>query len=208
MIGTRWIAARAGFEKRLRDDMADKVNVITIVGSLRKGSYNAALARELPKCAPAGMSISAAPSWEKFPIYNADDQNSTGFPADVTALSEAVRAADGVIFVTPEYNYGIPGGLKNAIDWVSRIKDQPFKDKPVAIQSATGGPMGGGRMQYQLRQAMVFLNAFTFNTPEIFVGSAHTKFNDKMEFTDEAGINFIKQQLAGFEAMIRKFTGK
>jgi chromate reductase len=188
--------------------MADKVNVITIVGSLRKGSYNAALARELPKFAPAGMGISAAPSWEKFPIYNADDQNSTGFPADVTALSDAVRAADGVIFVTPEYNYGIPGGLKNAIDWVSRVKDQPFKDKPIAIQSATGGPMGGGRMQYHLRQAMVFLNAYTFNTPEIFVGSAHTKFNDKMEFTDEAGVNFIKQQLAGFETMIRKLTGK
>jgi chromate reductase len=188
--------------------MADKVNVITIVGSLRKGSYNAALARELPKFAPAGMSISAAPPWEHFPIYNADVQGASGFPADVTALSDAVRAADGVIFVTPEYNYGVPGGLKNAIDWVSRIKDQPFKDKPVAIQSATGGPMGGGRMQYQLRQAMVFLNAFTFNTPEIFVGSAHTKFDDKMIFLDEVGINFIKQQLAGFEALIRKLTGK
>jgi chromate reductase len=187
--------------------MADKVNVITIVGSLRKGSYNAALARELPKFAPAGMSIAAAPSWAKFPIYNADDQ-ANGFPADVTALSEAIRAADGVLFVTPEYNYGIPGGLKNAIDWISRTKDQPFKDKSVAIQSATGGPLGGGRMQYHLRQAMVFLNAYTFNTPEIFVGSAHTKFTDKMEFTDEAGIGFIKQQLAGFEAMIRKLTGK
>jgi chromate reductase len=68
--------------------------------------------------------------------------------------------------------------------------------------------MGGGRMQYQLRQAMVFLNAFTFNTPEIFVGSAHTKFDDKMIFLDEVGINFIKQQLAGFEALIRKLTGK
>jgi len=188
--------------------MAAKVNVITIVGSLRKGSFNAALARELPKLAPEGMTITASPSWADLPIYNADDQGATGFPATATTLSDAIRAADGVIFVTPEYNYGIPGGLKNAIDWVSRIKDQPFKDKPVAIQSATGGPMGGGRMQYHLRQAMVFLNAYTFNTPEIFVGSAHTKFNDKMEFTDEAGIKFIKQQLAGFEAMIRKLTGK
>lgn len=185
-----------------------KVNVITIVGSLRKGSFNAALARELPKFAPAGMSITAAPHWESFPIYNADAQGATGFPVAVTALSDAVRAADGVMFVTPEYNYGIPGGLKNAIDWVSRIKDQPFKDKAVAIQSATGGPMGGARMQYHMRQAMVFLNAFTFNTPEIFVGSAHTKFNDKMEFTDEAGIKFITQQLTGFEALIRKLTGK
>src|SRR5882724_3425075 len=188
--------------------MADKLNVITIVGSLRKGSYNAALARELPKFAPAGMSITAAPQWADLPIYNADDQNTTGFPATATKLTDAVRAADGVIFVTPEYNYSIPGGLKNAIDWVSRMKDQPFKDKPVAIQSATGGPMGGARMQYHLRQAMVFLNAFTFNTPEIFVGAAHTKFNDKMEFTDEAGIKFITQQLVGFEAFVRKLTGK
>jgi chromate reductase len=114
-----------------------------------------------------------------------------------------------VLFVTPEYNYGIPGGLKNAIDWVSRMKDQPFKEKPVAIQSATGGPMGGARMQYHLRQAMVFLNAFTFNTPEIFVGSAPTKFDEKtLEFKDEAGIKFITQQLAAFEAFIRKLTGK
>ena len=188
--------------------MADKLNVITIVGSLRKGSYNAALARELPKWQPEGMNITASPPWASFPIYNADDQNTTGFPKDVEAFADAIRKADGVIFVTPEYNYGVPGGLKNAIDWVSRLKDQPFKDKPVAIQSATGGPMGGARMQYHLRQAMVFLNAFTFNTPEIFVGSAHTKFNDKMEFTDEAGIKFITQQLAGFEAFIRKLSGK
>ena len=188
--------------------MAERLNVITIVGSLRKGSYNAALARELPKFAPAGMNIVASPPWAGFPIYNADDQNTTGFPKEVETLADAVRKADGVIFVTPEYNYGIPGGLKNAIDWLSRLKDQPFKDKPVAFQSATGGPMGGARMQYHLRQAMVFLNAFTFNTPEIFVGAAHTKFNDKMEFTDEAGIKFITQQLAGFEAFIRKLSGK
>jgi chromate reductase len=189
--------------------MADKVNVITIVGSLRKGSFNAALARQLPKWQPAGMTITASPHWADLPIYNADDQNSTGFPATATKLSDAVRAADGVIFVTPEYNYGIPGGLKNAIDWVSRMKDQPFKDKPVAIQSATGGPMGGARMQYHLRQAMVFLNAFTFNTPEIFVGSAPTKFDEKtMEFKDENGIKFITQQLAAFEGFIRKLTGK
>jgi chromate reductase, NAD(P)H dehydrogenase (quinone) len=189
--------------------MADKLNVITIVGSLRKGSFNAALARQIPKWAPPGMSITAAPDWADLPIYNADDQNSTGFPATATKLADAIRAADGVIFVTPEYNYSIPGGLKNAIDWVSRIKDQPFKDKPVAIQSATGGPMGGARMQYHLRQAMVFLNAFTFNTPEIFVGMAQTKFDEKtMEFKDEAGIKFITQQLAGFEGFIRKLSGK
>ena len=189
--------------------MADRLNVITIVGSLRKGSYNAALARQLPKWQPEGMNITASPPWSGFPIYNADDQNTTGFPKDVETLADAIRKADGVIFVTPEYNYGIPGGLKNAIDWLSRLKDQPFINKPVAIQSATGGPLGGGRMQYQLRQAFVFLDALQFNKPEIFVGMAHTKFDEKaMEFKDEAGINFIKQQLAGFEKFIRKVSGK
>src|SRR5438105_5326563 len=189
--------------------MADTLNVISICGSLRKGSFNAALQRALPGLAPDDMKIAAAPPWASFPIYNADDQNTTGFPAAVMTLVEAIRAADGVIFVTPEYNYSIPGGLKNAIDWVSRVQNQPLKEKPVAIQSATGGPLGGGRMQYHLRQAMVFLNAYTFNTPEIFVGMAQTKFDEKtMEFKDEAGIKFITQQLAAFEGFIRKLSGK
>jgi len=188
--------------------MADVLNVLSICGSLRKGSFNAALQRALPGLAPDDMKIAAAPPWASFPIYNADDQNTTGFPAAVMTLVEAIRAADGVIFVTPEYNYSIPGGLKNAIDWVSRVQNQPLKDKPVAIQSATGGPMGGARMQYHLRSAMVFLNALTFNTPEIFVGTAQNKFDDKLELKDETTIKFVKQQLAGFAAFIRKVGGK
>jgi chromate reductase len=189
--------------------MADKLNVITIAGSLRKGSFNAALARQLPKFAPEGMSIVEAPPWGDIPVYNADVQNSSGFPATATALSDAIRAADGVIIVSPEYNYGVPGGLKNAIDWVSRMKDQPFKDKPVALQSVAGGPLGGGRVQYQWRQILVFLEAMAFLRPEVFVGMAAQKFDEKtLEFKDEAGINFIKQQLAGFEKFIRKVGGK
>ena len=188
--------------------MADKLNVITIVGSLRKGSYNAALARQLPQWAPEDMSITAAPAWADLPTYNADDQ-AKGFPETATKLADAIRAADGVIIVSPEYNYGVPGGVKNAIDWVSRMKDQPFKDKPVAIQSVAGGPLGGGRVQYQWRQIMVFLEALAFTRPEVFVGMAGQKFDEKtLEFKDEAGINFIKQQLAGFEKFIRKVSGK
>ena len=188
--------------------MADKLNVITIVGSLRKGSYNAALARQLPQWAPEGMSITAAPAWADLPTYNADDQ-AKGFPETATKLADAIRAADGVIIVSPEYNYGVPGGVKNAIDWVSRMKEQPFKDKPVAIQSVAGGPLGGGRVQYQWRQIMVFLEALAFTRPEVFVGMAGQKFDEKtLEFKDEPGINFIKQQLAGFEKFIRKVSGK
>ena len=188
--------------------MADRLNVITIAGSLRKGSFNAALARQLPKWAPEGMSITAAPAWADLPTYNADEQ-AKGFPETATKLADAIRAADGVIIVSPEYNYGVPGGLKNAIDWLSRIKDQPFKDKPVALQSVAGGPLGGGRVQYQWRQIMVFVEAQVFLRPEVFVGMAAQKFDEKtLEFKDEAGINFIKQQLAGFEKYIRKVSAK
>src|SRR2546430_4762 len=122
-------------------------NVLGIFGSLRKGSYNAMLARALPALAPDGMTFTTAPRVDTMPHYNFDDQNATGFPPSVTAFADAIRAADGVMIVSPEYNWTIPGTLKNAIDWVSRMKDQPFKDKPVALQSASGALLGGSRMQ-------------------------------------------------------------
>src|SRR5205807_6259935 len=143
------------------------MNVLTICGSLRKGSYNAALARALPALAPEGMTLTAAPRVDTIPHYNHDDQEATGFPPSVTAFADAIRVADGVIIVSPEYNWTIPGTLKNAIDWVSRMPDQPFKEQAAAIQSASGGPMGGSRMQYHMRQLLIYLNAFTFGTPEI-----------------------------------------
>ena len=101
-------------------------------------------------------------------------------------LSDAIRAADGVIFRTPEYNFSLPGELKNAIDWVSRLPNQPFAGKPIAIQSASPGPLGGGRVQYDLRRAMVFLDALTLNKPEIFIGSCASKFDDKTGELKEA----------------------
>jgi chromate reductase len=126
--------------------VADKqLDVLVICGSLRKGSYNAALARTLPALAPAGLKLRPAPAFDKFPIYNHDIQDTTGFPAEVKTWADAIRGADGLIIVSPEYNWSIPGGLKNAIDWVSRMKDQPFKDKPVALQSAAGGITCGSR---------------------------------------------------------------
>jgi chromate reductase len=179
-------------------------NVITICGSLRKGSFNNILANALPALAPEGMKIAPSPSWAGFPVYNADIQNGTGFPAEVEALAAAIRAADGVIIVTPEYNYSVPGGLKNAIDWVSRLKDQPFVNKPVAIQSASMGPLGGPRAQYHLRQMLVFLDALAFNKPEIFVGGAQNKLDAEKGLTDEPTRDIIKQQLAAFEKFIAR----
>jgi len=189
--------------------MADALNVLTICGSLRKASYNAMLQRALPALAPAGMKLTPSPAFADFPIYNADIQNTTGFPAQVKVLADAIRAADGVIFVTPEYNFSIPGGLKNAIDWVSRLENQPFAGKPVALQSASPGPVGGARMQYDLRKSMVFLDAFTLNKPEIFVGNCASKFDDKTgELKDETARNFIKQQLEAFAKLIVRLRAK
>lgn len=118
------------------------MQILTICGSLRKGSFNKSIINALPALAPASMKFVEAPSFASFPIYNADDQNSSGFPAAIEKLADAIRLADGVVIVSPEYNYSVPGGLKNALDWVSRLKEQPFVNKPVALMSASGGPMG------------------------------------------------------------------
>jgi chromate reductase, NAD(P)H dehydrogenase (quinone) len=184
------------------------INTLMICGSLRKGSFNRALMNTLPALAPAGMTLGEAPPFRGFPLYDADLQTGSGFPADVVALADAIRAADGVIFISPEYNWTIPGALKNALDWVSRLSNQPFKDKPVAIQSATGGALGGARMQYQLRMAMTYLNAFVFGTPEVFVGMAQTKFDEKtLALKDEPTRKVIAQQLAAFEVFIARVKG-
>jgi len=190
--------------------MADRtLNVVSICGSLRQGSYNAALARTLPQLAPEGLSLKPAPAWDQMPIYNFDIQNTTGFPATVTAWADAIRSADGVIIVSPEYNWSIPGGLKNAIDWVSRMKDVPFKDKPVAIQSCAGGVLGGARMQYHLRQSLTSVDALLFGRPEILVTFAAKKFDEKtLALTDQPTIDIVKQQLAGFETFIRRLNGR
>jgi chromate reductase len=185
------------------------LDVIVICGSLRKDSFNAALARALPSLAPPGMALKPAPAWDKFPVYNADIQNSTGFPAEVTAWADAIRSADGVIIVSPEYNWSIPGGLKNAIDWSSRLKDVPFTNKPVALQSCSGGLLGGGRMQYHLRMSLTAIDAFMFGKPEVLVNFSAKKFDEKtLALTDQPTMDMVKLQLAGFEKFIRRLSGK
>jgi chromate reductase len=184
--------------------MADQLNVLVICGSLRKGSYNAALARALPELAPPEMKFTSAPAYDGLPMYNADIQQASGFPPASEALAAAIRKADGVIIVSPEYNWTIPGALKNAIDWVSRMQEQPFKEKPVAIQSCSMGPLGGSRMQYHMRMSLTYLNAFTFGTPEVIVSMAQNKFDKDLKLTDETTRNFVKQQLAGFAKFITR----
>jgi len=159
--------------------------------------------KELPELAPEEMRIAEAPPYRDFPPYDADVQRSRGFPEGVVRLADAIRDADGVVFVTPEYNFGIPGALKNAIDWVSRLENQPFAGKPVALQSASPGPVGGARMQYDLRRSMVFLDALALNKPEIFIGFCAQRIDAQTgRITDEKTREFIRTQLAAFGEFI------
>ena len=183
--------------------MTQACSVVTLCGSLRKGSYNAAIQRALPGLAPEGMRVTALGSVGELPLYDADVQ-AQGFPQPVQAMAEAIRAADGLIFVTPEYNYSMPGVLKNAIDWLSRLPQQPFAGKPVAIQSASMGALGGARAQYHLRQSLIFLDAYCLNRPEVMVAAAQTKVSEAGELTDAAMREFIGKQLAAFAGFIAR----
>src|SRR4029078_11781869 len=157
------------------------------------------------RLAPEGMTIKEGPSFAKLPIYNFDDQQSTGFPKDRDALHEAVRAAHGGLIVSAEYNWSIPGGLKNAIDWLSRYKEVSFKDKPCCIQSAAPGLLGGSLMQYHLRMALQSVDASLFGKPEVIVNMAASKFAEG-KLTDQGATYVITQHLAAFGKFISRVT--
>jgi chromate reductase len=176
------------------------LNIVGLCGSLRAASYNRMLMRLAESLMPASMKLQAA-EWRDVPVFDADAL-AKGFPPSVSALRDQVRNADGILIVTPEYNFSIPGGLKNVIDWLSRGEDQPFAGKPVAILTASPGPVGGARVQYDLRKVMLFVNAMTLVKPEVFVGSAAGKFNAEGVCTDEATRKFVGAQMAAFESWI------
>lgn len=169
------------------------MKIAGISGSLRTGSFNSALLRAAQAAAPEDMEIEIE-SIADIPPYNADVQ-SAGFPVVVDRLVDRIRQADGVLIATPEYNYSIPGVLKNAIDWVSRADDQPFNGKAVAIMGASMGLLGTARAQYHLRQVFVFLNAMVMNRPEVFVGAAHTKHDEAGNLIHEGTREFLASYL-------------
>jgi chromate reductase len=183
--------------------MPDTLNIVAISGSLRTKSFNTSLLRAMQNIADASMSIDIA-TLKGVPVYDGDDEETSGVPQIVTDLAERIRAADGVIIATPEYNFTIPGGLKNATDWISRVKDQPFGNKPVGVAGAAAGPLGTARSQYQLRQNLVGLSALTMSKPEVFVGSAHSKFAADSSLADEETGKFLKLWLDAFDAWVRR----
>jgi chromate reductase len=178
------------------------MNVLGISGSLRQGSYNSMALRAAQKLAPSGINVEIA-DISRIPMYN-DDVRAAGEPAEVAALKAKVRAADAVLLVTPEYNFSIPGVLKNTLDWMSRPPEPPFDGKVVAMMGASQGPVGTARVQYDLRKVLVFMNAFAVNKPEVFISSAQTKFNAQGELTDEPTAKFITDLLLAMQALKKR----
>lgn len=172
------------------------MNVLAISGSLRKASYNTALLRVARAIAPDGMSLEIS-TLDDIPLYNGD-VDGTDKPAVVHELGTAIRAADGILIATPEYNFSISGVLKNAIDWVSRIEDQPLAGKPLGIMGAAAGGLGTARAQYHLRQVFVYLDVRVMNRPELFVGSAYKKFDPDGNLTDSETSKFLKAYMVSF----------
>ncbi len=181
---------------------SDSIRILGISGSLRRSSFNSAALRAAAELAPAGMSIEIHDIGD-LPLYN-DDVRAAGFPAPVAALREKIKAADGLLFATPEYNYSTSGVLKNAIDWASRPPEQPFDGKPVAIMGASPGALGTARAQYQLRQCFIFLNAHILNRPEVMIGGAGSKFDAEGKLTDAATREFLGAMLTAFAAWVRR----
>lgn len=178
---------------------------VVLVGSVRKGSYNAAVARALPALAPEAVAVTLLPSVASLPIYDGDVE-AAGIPGPVTVMGAEIAGADGLVIVTPEYNYSVPGGLKNALDWLSRIKErQPLKGKPTLILSASPGALGGARAQYHLRQVLVALDAAVMNMPEVMISQAHKKIEGG-RIIDEGTSAFVGKQLAAFKAFVEKLA--
>jgi chromate reductase len=173
--------------------VAEKLKILGISGSLRKGSYNTAALHAAIELCPdaAGIEIYDIGGFESFnQDLDADP------PADVTAFKAAIRAADAIIFSSPEYNYSVPGFLKNAIDWASRpYGDSAWDGKPALIIGASPGTGGTMRMQYHLRQTMVFLNMHPLNKPEVMIANCVGKFDENGKLTDEKTREFLRQAI-------------
>jgi chromate reductase, NAD(P)H dehydrogenase (quinone) len=181
---------------------ASTLKIVGISGSLRRASFNSAALRAAQELAPPGMTIDIF-DISAIQLYN-EDVKAQGFPSVVADLRARIKAADGVLLATPEYNYATSGAMKNVIDWVSRPPEQPFDGKPVALIGASAGALGTARAQYNVRQMFIFLNAHIMNRPEVFIGGAASKFDAEGKLTDQATRDFLAAMLAAFKTWIGK----
>ena len=180
-------------------------DVVGFAGSLRRGSYNRALLRAATELAPPALHI-VIHALDGIPLYNGDIE-ATGAPPSVVQLRDAIRQADGLLIATPEYNHGVPGVLKNAIDWLSRPpSDSALNGKVAALMGASPGMTGTARGQSQLRQAFVFTNTYALLQPEVLVGRAHEKFDADGRLVHQATRDFLATFLQRFADLIARFT--
>lgn len=184
--------------------MPDLIHLAAISGSLRAGSFNTALLRNLPDLAPPTLRFTIH-SWAEVPVFN-EDLEVGGAPESVQRLHAAIRSADGLVISTPEYNNGVPGGLKNALDWLSRgPMPHGLYEVPTAILGASDGVIGTARSQHALRQTLVALNAPTMPLPQVLVGQAHKKLDAEGRLTHESTREFIRGWLLEVERWMRRF---
>ena len=181
--------------------MSDSLKLVAFCGSLRKASFNRLALQAFIERVPTGTSVQTIEIGD-WPLYDADIQ-AKGFPDKVQAAQKSMLEADGIVLVSPEYNYGISGVLKNAIDWLSRMTPQPFATKPIALFGAAMGLLGTARAQYQLRQTLVFLDGRPLNKPEVMIGQAQNRFTDG-KLTDEATGKMLSDLGAALALAIRQ----
>jgi chromate reductase len=183
--------------------MENTIKLVGISGSLRKGSFNTMLIHAAKELLPEGMEMEII-SFEEVPVYNADNDTPAAGerPESVRIFRDALAKADGIVIATPEYNYSIPGGLKNAIDWASRGTDAPLMNKAVAIMGATPGIWGTVRGQHAFHPIFQFLNMTSVRKPEVFIAKASEKFDESGKLHDEMTRKVIGQQLAELKKLI------
>ena len=168
------------------------MKVTGIVGSLRKDSIHRQIFEHYRALSRSEFELTEGVI-EGIPLYDGTDMDNPR----VKRLGDQVMDADGIIFFSPEYNYSIPGALKNAIDWLSRLDPQPFAGKPATIIGASPGALGTARMQYHLRQVGVFLDLRFMNRPEVMIGGAGAKLGDG-KITDDSTIDFLRAHAEAF----------
>lgn len=182
-----------------------EVKVLALCGSLRKGSINRGLLVAAQEVAPPGLSIEIFEGIGDIPHYNQDADVDPAPPA-VQRLRDAIREANGILIATPEYNYGIPGVLKNAIDWASRpVQTTSLRGKPIALMGASGGMSGTIRAQLQLRQNLVFTQTPVMLSPEVLIPRAMPLYTDG-RLTDESTRELIRKAMLAFELWIQRFV--
>lgn len=185
--------------------MSDKLRILGIAGSLRRESYNRWALRAAVELVPEGAEIEIF-ELDGIPGFNQDEEQNP--PAKVAELKQKVRAADAILFVTPEYNYSVPGVLKNAIDWASRPPAPPFGKKPVATLGASPGMHGTVRGQTQLRELCIGLGMYVVPKPEVYVAKANEKFDAEGNLTDEATKKFVAELLVNLAGFTRTLRGR